>query len=171
MRVKVKAENDLESGSIDQGSGHLATDKICGTVFRKLYVVPMAVKLFRQNYAKLSRCIQRGFATLNENGVIEVGQRLSMRRTFTQADVLAFADLTGDHNPIHKDASAAVAAGFEKPLCHGMLYSSLPGTLFARTVPGSVYVSQTLNFKRPVYVDEEVEVVIEVTQAYESVRL
>ena len=106
----------------------------------------------------------RRLATLNENGVVEVGQTLSMCRTFTQADVLAFADITGDHNPIHSDKAAARAAGFEKPLCHGMLYSTLPGTLFARAVPGAVYVSQTLNFKRPVLVDEEVEVVIQVEQ-------
>ena len=110
------------------------------------------------------RCGLRNLVTLSENGVVAVGQMISMRHTFSQSDVLAFANVSGDHNPIHKEAAAAHTAGFEKPLCHGMLYSSLPGTLFARTVPNSVYVSQTLRFKRPVFVDEEVEVVIQVEQ-------
>lgn len=104
----------------------------------------------------------RALSTLNCGGVVEVGQRLTMSRTFSQADVQAFAVLSGDYNPIHLDASAARAAGFERPLCHGLLYSSLPGTLLAQALPGVVYVSQTLNFKRPVYVDEPLQVVIEV---------
>ena len=84
------------------------------------------------------RCAFRFVATLNERGVVAVGQALSIRRSFTQAEVLAFANLTGDHNPIHSDKAAARAAGFDRPLCHGMLYSTLPSMLFARTVPRSM---------------------------------
>ena len=111
-----------------------------------------------------SRVSGRALSTLNEGGVVAVGQQFSLSRTFTQADLVAFSDLSGDYNPIHLDAAAARAAGFERPLCHGMLYSTLFGTAFARAVPGVLYVSQSLHFKRPVYVDEALEAVIEVQE-------
>ena len=99
---------------------------------------------------------------LNDGGAVLPGQFAFSRRTFSIDDVRDFARVSGDHNPIHVDAAAAQAAGFDGPICHGILYSSLIGTLFASQVPGVLYVSQELKFLAPVYVEEEVEVEIEV---------
>ncbi len=99
------------------------------------------------------------------NRVVEVGQSASLKRLLTQDDVKAFADLSGDHNPIHLDAEFAATTVFKKPIVHGMLSASLISTALAMKLPGegSVYMSQTLNFKLPVYVGEEVTVVLTVT--------
>ena len=101
------------------------------------------------------------------DGAVAPGQIATMRRTFSSEDVAGFARISGDHNPIHGPGTAAArAAGFDGPICHGLLYSSLIGTLFAQRVPGVLYVSQELNFLLPVYPGEEVEVEIEVLQVH-----
>ncbi len=96
---------------------------------------------------------------------IEVGQSATLKRVLTQDDVQAFADLSGDHNPIHLNPEFAATTVFKKPIVHGMLSASLISTALAMKLPGegSVYMSQNLSFKLPVYVGEEVTVVLTVT--------
>jgi acyl dehydratase len=88
----------------------------------------------------------------------------------TQDDVKAFAELSGDKNPIHLDESFAATTVFKKPIVHGMLSASLISTVLAMKLPGpgAVYMSQTLNFKLPVYVGEEVTVVVTVKSVRED---
>jgi acyl dehydratase len=78
--------------------------------------------------------------------------------------VQTFADLCGDHNPVHLDAAFAATTRFGAPIAHGMLYGSLIGTIFGASVPGSIYVSQTFKFKKPVYVGEPVVARVEVVE-------
>lgn len=96
---------------------------------------------------------------------IEVGQSATLKRVLTQDDVQVFADLSGDKNPIHLNPEFAATTIFKKPIVHGMLSASLISTALAMKLPGegSVYMSQSLNFKLPVYVGEEVTVVLTVT--------
>jgi acyl dehydratase len=96
---------------------------------------------------------------------IEVGQTATLKRVLTQEDVQTFADLSGDHNPIHLDPEFAANTMFKKPIVHGMLSASLISTALAMKLPGegSIYMSQNLTFKLPVYVGEEVTVVLTIT--------
>ncbi|MCU0450012.1 MAG: MaoC family dehydratase [Bernardetiaceae bacterium] len=88
------------------------------------------------------------------------------RFIFSQAEVEAFAQVTGDHNPLHLDAAFAQTTQFKRPIVHGMLGASV----FSRVMgmefpgPGSIYLSQTLQFKRPMYVGEPYEAVFTVLQ-------
>jgi acyl dehydratase len=78
--------------------------------------------------------------------------------------VKAYADLCGDHNPVHLDAAFAATTRFRGAIAHGMLFGGLFGTIFGVTVPGSIYVSQSFKFRKPVYVDEPIIARIEVVE-------
>lgn len=88
---------------------------------------------------------------------VQVGQEAWLVRQFTMADVLAFAKLSGDHNPVHVDAAAAARSQFGRCVVHGMLYSSLFSTIFATQVPGCIYLEQSVHFKSPVFVGDAVK--------------
>mmetsp|Transcript_28456 Transcript_28456/g.28785 ORF Transcript_28456/g.28785 Transcript_28456/m.28785 type:complete len:188 (+) Transcript_28456:212-775(+) len=85
-----------------------------------------------------------------------VGSNAELRHSFTQKMVDDFAKLSGDNNPLHVDPEFARKSFFQKPIVHGILVSSLFSTIFGRTVHGSIYVSQSLTFKRPVYVNQAI---------------
>lgn len=89
---------------------------------------------------------------------IKVGDSVSLRRTFGDADVRLFADLVGDHNPVHLDAEFAAGTQFKQRIVHGMLVSSLFSTLLGTQLPGhgAIYMGQDVKFKAPVYLDMEV---------------
>ena len=101
-----------------------------------------------------------------------VGQAAELERTLTEADVMAFAALTGDYNPVHVDAVAAVASPFGERIVHGMLTASLLSTLLAMQLPGpgAIYVSQSVRFLRPVKFGETVTARVEIT-AIDPARL
>ena len=101
-----------------------------------------------------------------------VGQSAELERTLTEADVMAFAALTGDYNPVHVDAVAAAASPFGERIVHGMLTASLLSTLLAMQLPGpgAIYVSQSVRFLRPVKFGETVTARVEIT-AIDPARL
>lgn len=76
--------------------------------------------------------------------------------TFTQEQVKAFADSTGDNNPIHLDEEYAAKSIFGRRIVHGMLSASVFSKIFGTIYPGegTIYVKQSLTFMAPVYVDE-----------------
>lgn len=92
-------------------------------------------------------------------------------RTFTEADVAAFTALTHDDNPIHSDANFASDARFGRPVVHGMLYATMFGAIVGQSCPGSVYLSQTLNFRKPVYLGDTLVAEIEVRRIGRGGRL
>lgn len=96
---------------------------------------------------------------------LSVGDRAEARHTVTDADIRAFAEVSGDHNPLHLDEAFAATTRFNGRIAHGMLAGGYISALLANELPGagSIYVSQTMNFKRPVRVGDEVttRVVIE----------
>lgn len=101
-----------------------------------------------------------------------VGQSAELERTLSEADVMAFAALTGDYNPVHVDEVAAAASPFGERIVHGMLTASLLSTVLAMHLPGpgAIYVSQAVRFLRPVKFGETVTARVEIT-AIDPARL
>jgi len=87
--------------------------------------------------------------------MIESGQTYTHDFKFSQAEVEAFAQCTGDKNPVHLDAAYAAKTMFKRPIMHGMLGASLFSKVFGTLFPGegTIYLKQSLNFLKPMYVD------------------
>ena len=79
---------------------------------------------------------------------------------FSQDDVTEFARVTGDNNPLHLDADFAANTPFKRPIIHGMLGASIFTKVLGTEFPGygSVYLAQTLEFLRPMFVDTDYEI-------------
>lgn len=95
---------------------------------------------------------------------IAIGMKASNVHLITDEKIRAFAAISEDYNPIHLDQEYAEKSQFGKRLAHGALVSSFFSTLFAMKLPGagSIYVSQSTRFKKPVFIDDEVLAEIEV---------
>lgn len=96
---------------------------------------------------------------------LSIGDSASLTRSFTDADVRTYADLSGDHNPVHLDEAFAAETQFKQRIVHGMLVGSLFTALVGEELPGrgSIYMTQNLNFKAPVYLDTPVTARVEIT--------
>ena len=96
---------------------------------------------------------------------IKVGMSASYSQTITDADIKAYAGLSGDNNPVHMSAEYAEKSRFGRRIAHGFLSVGFFSALFGTKLPGPgcVYVSQSLNFKRPVYMDDTVIATVTVT--------
>jgi 3-hydroxybutyryl-CoA dehydratase len=96
---------------------------------------------------------------------LSVGMSASYRRTISEADVRDFAELTGDHNPLHLDEEFARTTRFKGRVVHGMLTASFFSTALATMPgPGTVYLSQTLVFRAPVRIGDTVEASVTVSE-------
>jgi 3-hydroxybutyryl-CoA dehydratase len=95
---------------------------------------------------------------------LAVGQSAELARTVTAADLVAFAEVTGDINPVHLDEAFASTTPFGGRIAHGMLGAGYISAVIGTKLPGSgaVYVSQTLRFRRPVRVGDTVTARVEV---------
>lgn len=84
---------------------------------------------------------------------IKIGDVYTFERRFTHQEVLDFGKLSGDLNPKHFDHESEDTPGQKRNLIHGMLTSSLFSTMIGMYCPGenSLYLSQTLKFKKPIY--------------------
>ncbi|KAL7173553.1 hypothetical protein ACSBR2_032921 [Camellia fascicularis] len=96
-----------------------------------------------------------GFSSLSAS-MVKSGDVLKQARIFSSSDVFEYSKLSHDLNPLHFDIESAQNAGFEDRLVHGMLIASLFPRIIASHFPGAVYVSQSLQFRSPVYIGEEV---------------
>jgi 3-hydroxybutyryl-CoA dehydratase len=86
------------------------------------------------------------------------GQQASMTRRVTAADVERFAEITGDKNPIHLQEEFATTTRFKRRIAHGLLTASYVSAVLGSQLPGpgTIYLSQSLTFKAPVYLDDEI---------------
>ena len=96
---------------------------------------------------------------------LAVGQTASFAKTITEADILLFAAVSGDTNPVHIDAEAAAASMFKQRIAHGMLSASLISTVLGTRLPGpgTIYLAQNLKFRAPVTIGQTVTATVEVT--------
>jgi 3-hydroxybutyryl-CoA dehydratase len=103
---------------------------------------------------------------------LSIGQSAELTRVVTDGDVTAFAAVTGDVNPIHLDEAYAAATAFKGRIAHGMLSAGHISAVLGTRLPGpgAIYVSQTLNFKRPVRIDDEVTTRVTVAAINEAKR-
>ena len=101
---------------------------------------------------------------------IRIGETAELTKTITDEDVRAFADLTGDHNPVHLDDAYASGTRFGRRVAHGMLTASLISSVLANKLPGegTVYLSQSLRFVAPVYPGDTVTACVMVTSIRED---
>ena len=100
----------------------------------------------------------------------KVGDSAETTRTIEQADIQAFADVTGDHNPVHVDKTFAQTTRFGRTIAHGMLTASLISAVLANTLPGpgSVYLGQTLKFIAPVFPGDQITARVTVKEIRED---
>ncbi len=98
------------------------------------------------------------------------GDSAEITKTIEQADVDAFAGVTGDHNPIHVDEAFAKTTRFGRRIAHGMLTASLISSVLANKLPGegSVYLGQTLKFVAPVFPGDEITARVTVKEIRED---
>jgi acyl dehydratase len=98
--------------------------------------------------------------------MIEVNQVYTHDFQFSQEEVNRFAEVTGDKNPVHTNAEYAAKTMFKRPIMHGMLSASLFSKVFGTLFPGegTIYLKQTLNFLKPMYVDTTYEAVFTVKE-------
>ncbi len=103
---------------------------------------------------------------------IKVGMSSSYSQTITDADIKAFAEISGDNNPVHMSDEYASASRFGKKIAHGLMSASFFSALFGTRIPGPgcVYVSQSLSFKRPVYIGDTVTATVTVKSIEASNR-
>lgn len=97
---------------------------------------------------------------------IKIGMSESYSQTISEADVKAYAGISGDRNPVHMSDEYAEQSRYKKRIAHGMISSSFFSALFGTKLPGPgcVYVNQSLNFKRPVYIGDTVTAIVTVTK-------
>jgi acyl dehydratase len=97
---------------------------------------------------------------------LKVGDTASLTRKATNADIRAFAEVSGDHNPIHLEDGFAATTRFGKCIAHGMFGASLISAVLGNELPGtgSIYLSQTLRFLAPVYPGDTVTARVTVTR-------
>ena len=94
-----------------------------------------------------------------------IGQEERMSAQFSMEKVKAFANITGDYNPIHLDPVYASQTIFKENIVHGFLVASLFSTILGTKMPGegSIYLKQNMKFVKPVYIDDTVTAVVSIT--------
>ena len=109
----------------------------------------------------------------NLSALPAVGTRATRERTITDDDIVRFAEVSGDRNPVHLDADYAARSPFGQRIAHGFLIGSLISAAIGMDLPGpgSIYLGQTLKFVAPVHIGDTVTVSVEVIKVREDKRL
>ena len=100
----------------------------------------------------------------------KVGDSVQLTKTFGDAEIEKFAELTGDRNPLHMDEAFAARTRFKRRIAQGILSASLISTGVGMYLPGTgaIYLDQTLRFVKPVYVGDTVTLTATVSHIRED---
>jgi 3-hydroxybutyryl-CoA dehydratase len=112
----------------------------------------------------MSDAVQANSAAVYFFDDLSEGLSATMAKTVTEGDIVKFAEVTGDTNPVHLDATYAAGTRFKQRIAHGMLSAGLISAVFGTRMPGpgAIYVSQTLKFRAPVKIGDTVVAKVEV---------
>ncbi len=101
--------------------------------------------------------------TINQ---IKIGDEAFQEKTITEKDIELFGEVTNDYNPVHFDSDYASKTMFQKRISHGMLVGSLFSRVFGMDLPGegTIYLSQSLRFRRPVFLNDTIKAVVTVKE-------
>jgi 3-hydroxybutyryl-CoA dehydratase len=101
---------------------------------------------------------------------LRVGMEARLIQTVGDGDLHTFARLTGDANPIHLDESYAAETRFKRRIAHGMLSAAYISAVLGTKLPGPgcIYISQTLNFRAPVHIGDEVTATVRISDLIEN---
>jgi len=97
---------------------------------------------------------------------MKIGDSASLTKVFSDEDVRQFAKISGDKNPLHLDDQYAAQTRFKKRLVHGMLTAGLISAVLGTELPGegSIYLRQSINFRAPVFIGDEITATVSVTE-------
>ncbi|WP_041375618.1 MaoC family dehydratase [Polymorphum gilvum] len=100
---------------------------------------------------------------------LEVGMTETLVKHVSSSDVVGFAEVSGDRNPIHLSEHFAAKTPFRTRIAHGLYTASLISAVLGTRLPGpgAIYLSQTLNFKAPVKIGDDVTVTVTVVDLLE----
>ncbi|MEP1231120.1 MAG: MaoC family dehydratase [Litorimonas sp.] len=100
---------------------------------------------------------------------LSIGMRAETRATITEEMINTFADITGDHNPIHVDAEFAATTPFGQRIAHGALSASFISAVLGNDLPGpgALFVELNLRFRKPAFIGDEIIAVAEVMEINE----
>jgi len=103
----------------------------------------------------------------------ERGQSADLTKVITEEDILRFAEITGDRNPVHISEEFAAQTRFGERIAHGILTAGLISAVIGMKLPGPgcLYVSQTLAFLAPVKIGDEITARAEVVEVISGKRL
>lgn len=108
-----------------------------------------------------------------ETHLYKIGDLATFSKTISESDVYLFAGITGDLNPVHVDAEYAKKTRFQQRIAHGMLTSSFICTVLGTKLPGpgTIHISQSLEFRLPVFIGDTVQVRLEIVEVLPKGRL
>jgi len=94
----------------------------------------------------------------------KIGMKAHTSKTITETDVILFAGVSTDINPVHLDEEAAKKGIFGKRVAHGILVSGLISAVLGNKLPGpgSIYMGQELKFLAPVYIGDTITAEVEI---------
>lgn len=100
---------------------------------------------------------------------LSVGMTETYSKTVKSSDVVGFAEITGDRNPIHLSEHFAAKTPFKGRIAHGLYTASLISAVIGTRLPGpgAIYISQTLKFLAPVKIGDTVDATVEVVELIE----
>lgn len=100
---------------------------------------------------------------------LRIGMEASLIQVVSGDGLVAFAQISGDQNPIHLDDDYAKGTPFRRRIAHGMLSASYISAVFGTKLPGPgcIYISQTLNFKAPVHIGDRVTATVKISDLIE----